>query len=133
MSLFCLIHGSTQNASGWDLFVPELCRLGHQTIQVSLPVNEPEASADRYAGVIAEALPGDRSDIVLVAHSASGLFLPLVPAIRMVRQLVFLAAAIPRIGMSLLDQVKASPDMFNPEWLGKDPTQNEELARHFLF
>src|ERR1019366_9764710 len=26
MSLFCLVHGSTQNASGWAMLVPELQR-----------------------------------------------------------------------------------------------------------
>src|SRR5208282_3315702 len=34
MSLFCLVHGSTQNASGWARLVPELQRRGHRSICV---------------------------------------------------------------------------------------------------
>src|SRR6266571_6857641 len=33
MSLFCLVHGSTQNASGWELLVSELHkREGHRAV-----------------------------------------------------------------------------------------------------
>lgn len=95
MSLFCLVHGSTHSASGWDLLVPELERRGHDVVRMNLPTNEPEASATRYAEVIGAAIPADRDDAIVVAHSASGLFLPLVPAHRRVNRLVFLAAVIP--------------------------------------
>jgi len=100
---------------------------------MNLPTNEPEASATRYADVIAQAIPADRDDAIVVAHSASGLFLPLVPEKRRVRRLVFLAAVIPRIGKSLRDQVIDDKGMFNPEWLGKDPTKDEQIARQYLF
>src|ERR1022692_1815598 len=103
--MFCLVHGSTQDSSGWDLLVPELERLGHEAVRVDLP-NDPAASATRYADVIAEAIPPDLQDVTVVAHSASGLFLPLVPSRRPVRRLVFLAAVLPRIGASLIDQIK---------------------------
>jgi hypothetical protein len=79
MSLFCLVHGSTQNASCWDLLIPELAKRGHEAVRMNLPTNEPEASATRYADVIAKTIPDGRDDTVVVAHSASGLFLPLVP------------------------------------------------------
>jgi pimeloyl-ACP methyl ester carboxylesterase len=133
MSLVFLVHGSTQDASGWDLLAPELEKLGHDTARTNLPADEPDASATRYADIIATAIPDDRDDVVVVAHSASGLFLPLVPERRRVRRLVFLAAVIPQIGKSLLDQVKAEPDMLNPEWIGKDPTRDDALAMKFLF
>lgn len=133
MSLFCLVHGSTQNASCWDLVIPELEQRGHEVVRMNLPTNQPQASATRYAGVIAEAIPRDRDDAVVVAHSTSGLFLPLVPEKRCVRRLVFLAAVIPQIGKSLRDQVNDDKGMFNPEWLGKDPTKDERIALQFLF
>ena len=133
MSLFCLVHGSTQNGSCWDLLIPELERRGHETVRVNLPANEPEASATRYSDAIAEAIPADRGDTIVVAHSASGLFLPFVPAKRRIRRLVFLAAVIPQIGKSLLDQVKNDPQMFNPEWIGKNPVQDEQVSLEFLF
>jgi hypothetical protein len=133
MSLFCLVHGSTQNASCWDLLIPKLEQHSHQVVRVNLPTSEPEASATRYAEVIVAAIPADRDDAIVVAHSASGLFLPLVPQKRHVRRLVFLAAVIPRIGKSLLDQINDDKGMFNPEWLGKDPTKDDQLALKFLF
>ena len=49
MSLFCLVHGSMQNASGWELLVSELRKRGHRAVCVNLPTDEPEASATRYA------------------------------------------------------------------------------------
>jgi pimeloyl-ACP methyl ester carboxylesterase len=132
MSAFCLVHGSTQHSSGWDLLVPELQRLGQQALRVDLP-NDPAASATRYADVIAYAIPEDRQDVTVVAHSASGLFLPLVPSRRRVRRLVFLAAVLPQIGASLIDQLKENPSMMNPDWLGKNPVDDDRIAREFLF
>jgi len=100
---------------------------------MNLPINEPDASATRYADVIAAAIPAHRDDAIVVAHSASGLFLPLVSGRRCVRRLVFLAAVIPQIGKSFLHQAKEDKRIFNPEWLGKDPTKDEQIARQFLF
>lgn len=133
MSLFCLLHGSTQNASCWDLLIPELEQRGNDTVRMNLPTNEPGATATRYADVIADAIPADRGDTVVVAHSASGLFLPLVPGKGRIRRLVFLAAVIPQPGKNLLDQVNDDPQMFNPEWIGEDPTKDEQVAQRFLF
>ena len=79
MSLFCLVHGSTQNASGWAMLVPELQGRGHRAICVNLPTDEPEASGTRYAQVIAEALRNSTGAPIVVAHSVSGVFLPLLP------------------------------------------------------
>jgi len=132
MTTFCLVHGSTQDSSGWDLLVPELERLGHQTIRMDLP-NDPAASATQYADWIADAIPADLQDATVVAHSASGLFLPLVPSLHPIRRLVFLAAVLPCIGVSLIDQLKADSSMMNLEWLGKNPVADDQIARQFLF
>jgi pimeloyl-ACP methyl ester carboxylesterase len=113
--------------------VAELEQRGHWTVVPTLAANEPEASATQYADQIVQMLPEDASDVVVVAHSASGLFLPLVPARRKVRYLVFLAAVIPKIGASLIDQFRAEPEMMNPDWVGKDPMASDEIAMRFLF
>jgi pimeloyl-ACP methyl ester carboxylesterase len=131
MSLVCLVHGSTQGPSCWNLLVPELQKLGHDTILVDLPIDQPEASATVYAERIADSI--DRDGAIVVAHSASGLFLPLVPARREVARIVFLAAVIPQIGKSLIDQVSSEPDMLNPAWRGKNPVDDEQVAMEFLF
>jgi pimeloyl-ACP methyl ester carboxylesterase len=138
VSIFCLVNGSTQNALCWKLLVPEIEKHGHQTITPSLPVDEPSASGIMYAEVIAQALEDAGDDVVLVGHSASGMFIPLVPSLRPVRRLVYLAALIPKPGASIREQLAADPEMLNPEWVatcraGKDPSTNDEVAIKFLF
>lgn len=133
MALFCLVHGSTQSPAGWDLLVPELQKLGHDTVRPDLPTGEPEASATHYAEVIAQVIPENSKDTIVVAHSASGLFLPLVPERRALKRTVFLAAVIPQIGVSLMQQFRLSPDMMNLDWIGKDPIRDTQVAMHFLF
>jgi hypothetical protein len=56
----------------------------------------------------------------VVAHSASGWFLPLVAARRRVRRIVFLAATVPHIGSSFLERLRDEPEMINPAWIGKN-------------
>ena len=133
VSLFCLVHGSTQDAAGWDLLVSELERLRHEVARMTLPDNTPDASATHYAAVIAQSIPAGRDDAIVVAHSASGLILPLVIAKRRVRRLIFLAAVIPQVGKSFYDQINENKDMLNPDWVGKDPTKEEQVALQFLF
>ena len=52
---------------------------------------------------------------------------------RLLDRLVYLAAVIPQPGKSLLGQFREAPEMFRPDWLGKDPTKDASLAFHFLF
>lgn len=138
MSIFCLVNGSTQNPLCWKLLAPELEKHGHQIITPSLPVDEPNASGTKYAEFIAQALEDQGDDVVLVGHSASGMFIPLVPSLRPIRQLVYLAALIPKPGASIRDQLASDPDMLNPEWVatcraGNDPSTSDEVAMEFLF
>jgi pimeloyl-ACP methyl ester carboxylesterase len=138
MAVFCLVNGSTQNPLCWRLLIPELEKYGHKTITPSLPVDQPDASATEYAQVIADSLAGVSDDVVLVGHSASGMFIPLVPILRPIRHLVYLAALIPQPGASIRDQLASDPDMMNPEWIatcraGKDPESDDEVAIEFLF
>jgi pimeloyl-ACP methyl ester carboxylesterase len=132
VSLFCLVHGSTQSPAGWKLLVSEMESRGHRCVCVDLPVNEPDASANRYADVIGDAV-GAMESAIVVAHSAGGLFLPLVAGRVKVARLVYLASVIPEIGKSFIEQFKSAPEMYCPGFVGKDPTKDSELARHFLF
>ena len=130
MADFVLVHGSTHSARAWDLVKAELQRHHHNVLTPELPADQPEASATDFAGIIAGAIP-DRDSPIVVGHSAAGWFLPLVAARRRVRRLVFLAAIVPRIGMSFLELLRAEPELINPAWLGKDP-QIESVADEFL-
>jgi hypothetical protein len=95
------------------LLVSELEARGHRGICVDLPTDEPAASANRYADLIADVVPEMEAPIV-VAHSASGLFLPLLPARVKVARLVYLAAVIPQPGQSFMDQYKSTPEIYCP-------------------
>jgi pimeloyl-ACP methyl ester carboxylesterase len=132
MPTFVLVHGSTQNPSGWDLLRRELSRRGQESVSVDLPVNEPDAGASRYAEVIAAACAGVKDPIV-AAHSVSGIFLPLVASRVPASRLVYVAAALPQPGMSFIDQYRQSPEMYNPAFVGRDPTADRETAIQFLF
>jgi hypothetical protein len=99
---------------------------------VDLPTDEPDASPTRYAEVVGAALAGLNKPTV-IAHSASGFFLPLVPNYASVDRLVYLAAVIPQPGESFLSQFRRDPEMFRPDWVGKNPTKDPSLAIHYLF
>lgn len=138
MSIFCLVSGSTQNTDCLKLLTSELEKLGSQVISVSLPIDEPEAGGMRYAEVIAEPLKDVGDDVILVGHSASGMFIPLVPGLRPIRRLVYLAAIIPKPGMSISEVFASEPDLFNLEWINacraeKNPFTDDQVAIKFLF
>lgn len=132
MSTFCLVHGTTQSPYGWALLVSELESLGHKCVCADLPTDTPDAGALKYAEIIGSFLK-DAGPAIVVAHSGSGLFLPLTPQFADVERLVYLAAVIPQIGKSLREQFQSAPDMFQPGWAGKDPTRSHELAMDYLF
>jgi pimeloyl-ACP methyl ester carboxylesterase len=142
MSQFCLIHGSTQSSKCWNLLILELERLGHQAIKVDLPTDK-DTSGMQYAETIVQELDEVNEDVILVGHSVSGIFLPLVASLRQVRHLVYLASFIPKVGTSIVGQMfDESFDMFEPLWveawaaasqIGKDPIEDDEMALNFLF
>lgn len=131
MAIFVLVHGSAHSARAWELLKSRLEEMHHAVIAPELPADEPDAGAMCYAEVIADAIPGGEQPIV-VAHSASGWFLPLAASLRSVRRLVFLAAAVPKLGMSFLDLFQAEPEMINPVWIGKDPRKPEVINEFLL-
>ncbi|WP_280266379.1 alpha/beta fold hydrolase [Nocardia wallacei] len=74
---FVLIHGGGSSSWDWHLVVPELRAYGHDVVAVDLPIEDPANGISEYAdAVIAEI--GDRSNIVVVAHSYGGLTAPVV-------------------------------------------------------
>jgi pimeloyl-ACP methyl ester carboxylesterase len=133
MSLFCLVHGSTQNSSGWARLTPELKRRGHRVFCAELPADQPNASVVRYAQAISKTLNDTEEPAIVLAHSVSGIFLPLLPSHCSVSRMVFLAAFVPEIGKSPMQQLQANPEMFWSDWIGKDPTKDGTIAVHYLF
>jgi pimeloyl-ACP methyl ester carboxylesterase len=103
-----LVHGSYHGAWCWDRLAPELERLGHTVTAVELPISDPAAGASEYADAV-EAQVDWSEPPVLIGHSTGGLTIPIVAARRPVRQLVFLAAMLPKPGMSANDERAAEP------------------------
>jgi len=135
MTTFCLIHSSGQGPDGWKLLVRELERRGHRALTPALDVSRTDEGLVFHAETLVEAL--ERSglqspEVVCVAHSASGMYLPLVAERWPPRRMVFLAAAIPRPGLSIMDQYRADSSMLNPAWVGKNPME-DNVALEFVF
>jgi pimeloyl-ACP methyl ester carboxylesterase len=109
MATFALVHGGQHGAWCWTFVEAELGSRGHTSIAVDLPVGDLTAGAARYAEVVAQATRDAGDELVLVGHSLGGLTIPLVPALRPVRRLVFLCAAYPEPGQSHFDVLAAEP------------------------
>ena len=129
------MHSSGQGPAGWKLVVDELEMRGYSAITPTFDIERTDEGGKFHANTVIEALDqsGCEPDkVVCVAHSAAGLYLPLVAASWRPRQMVFLAAIVPRLGVSAIEQFKADPTMMNPDWRGKDP-RDEKVAEEFVF
>ena len=122
--LFCLVHGSTQTASGWSLVVRELQTRRHRTVSLS---NNPDTSGTQYAVIAKVWADRGRSDC---RGSLRERGVPAPAAQRPLSRLVFLAGINPQIGKSFLGQVRENPEMLFPDLIGKDPTKDPEAAVH---
>ena len=105
MTTFALVHGAWHGAWCWDRLAPELAVAGSAVVAVDLPCEDVGAGCREYAEIVLRSLadmPDD--DVVLVAHSAGGLTLPLVAAATEVSAMVFVSALLPRPGQRFADQ-----------------------------
>ena len=135
MVAFCLLHSSGQGPGGWRLLTEHLEERGHYVTSPAFRVDETDKGAGWHAQALVEELRQivyQPSEVVCVAHSAAGMFLPLLANIWHPRLMVFLAALVPRPGISIIDQFRADPSMFQPAWIGKNP-MNDDVALEFLY
>jgi pimeloyl-ACP methyl ester carboxylesterase len=102
VATFALIHGGGGSAWDWHLVAAAARARGHDPVAVDLPSDDESAGWSDYAGAVVQAL-GDRSDVVVVAHSLGGFTAPLVCAHRRVELLVLVAAMIPSPGELFAD------------------------------
>src|SRR5215207_1744744 len=110
-----LVHGAWHGAWCWERLVPELDALGHRTLTVDLPSDDPAATFETYADHVIEAMSSEDHEVIVVGHSMAGMTIPLVAARRPVRRLVFLCALIPAPGSSLVEQLSES-DVLLPDY-----------------
>jgi pimeloyl-ACP methyl ester carboxylesterase len=110
MASFCLLHGSWHGAWCFEQLIPYLTGAGHRAHAVELPSDRPGTTCSDYAEQVAREMKDLGDDAVLVGHSFGGLTLPLVAARRPVARLVYLAALIPKPGMSMSQQFEAGEE-----------------------
>ncbi|MDT4941357.1 MAG: hypothetical protein QOJ34_1446 [Pseudonocardiales bacterium] len=142
MTTFVLVHGAWHGAWCWELLTPELERRGHRCLAVDLPCDDPLATFADYADVVCAALPPDRDDNVLVAHSLGGHSATLAAARGNVARLIYLCALVPEPGRSMLDQARDGDGMLDPAYLaglgpadesGRREWVDEQIARDVIF
>ncbi len=97
MATYVLIHGAADSAWYWHLVGAELRERGHDVVAVDLPCDDDSAGWEDYAGTVVAAI-GERSHLVVVAHSLGGFTAPLVCARVPVDLLVLVAAMVPAPG-----------------------------------
>lgn len=125
MATYVLIHGAGDVASSWDLVAAELRGRGHDVVAIDLPSEDESAGLWEYADAVVEAI-GDRTELVLVAHSLGGYTAPLVCERLPVDLMVLVAAMVPRPGERAGDWWANTGHATALRELGSD--QDDEIA-----
>lgn len=94
MTTYVLIPGAAADSWYWHLVTAELTARGHDVVAPDLPCADDSAGLPEYADAVVEAV-GDRTDLVVVAHSFGGFTAPLVCDRLPVDLLVLVTAMIP--------------------------------------
>ena len=132
MTDLVLVHGSTQDPSGWEHLRSRVSSV-FRSFAVDLSGLQPGTPGE-MASEVRRQLPPDLESPIVVAHSSSGMLLPAIAADLDAVCQVWLAAWIPDGSRSLLDEVQvASTHIFNADWIGIDPGADRAWATYFLF
>jgi hypothetical protein len=133
VSDFVLIHSTGQGPDGWRRVVRELEQQGHQGHAVDLPTDQPHLLAADYAKIIRRQAAGV-PDSIVIAHSGSGPLLPAAARVLQAAHQVWLAAWVPDPAATFVEEVALRTEAaFNPEWIGKDPTTDADVATSFVY
>jgi pimeloyl-ACP methyl ester carboxylesterase len=116
METIILVHGAWSDASAWDAVVPLLKAAGREVIVVNLSGHGKDTTSfsvitfQTYVDQVKSAI-GGRKKVILVGHSFAGLVISQVaeeiPG--QVKELIYLAAALPHDGDNLLSLAKQDP------------------------
>jgi pimeloyl-ACP methyl ester carboxylesterase len=99
---FLPVHAAGDGAWSWHLVAAELRQRGHDVVAIDLPADDESVGLRDYADALVDAV-GDRTDLVVVAHSFGGFTGPLVCARLPVKALVMVTAMIPAPGEAPAD------------------------------
>ena len=124
-----LVHGAWSDASSWDAVIPLLKAQGHEVIAINLAGHGKDTTS--FAGITfqtytdqVKAAIGSRRNVVLVGHSFGGLVISQVAeeVPTQIKELIYLAAALPHDGDNLLSLAKQDP----ASHIGKSLTIDQE-------
>ncbi|WP_327236306.1 alpha/beta hydrolase [Streptomyces sp. NBC_01317] len=133
MATYILLPGAGTDTWYWHLLEAELRGRGQDVVAVDLPCDDDTAGLAEYTDTAVGAI-GDRTDLIVVAHSFGGFTAPLVCDRVPVDLLVLLQAQIPAPGESPgewwgntgYEQARREQD----ERDGRDPDDNIALFHH---
>ena len=97
MATYVIVHGAGDAGANWDLVAAELRERDHEVVTPDLPADDESAGLSEYTDAVVAAI-GDRTDLVVVAHSLGGFTAPLVCARIPVDLLLLVAAMVPSPG-----------------------------------
>lgn len=89
---FGLVHGAWHGAWCWDLLSDELKELGHRSVAMDMPIDDPSANFDNYADAVVDALASEEN-LVLVGHSRAGNVLPRAAGRLATKKLIYLCSS----------------------------------------
>jgi pimeloyl-ACP methyl ester carboxylesterase len=99
MATYVLIHGAGGTSWSWHLVTEQLEARGHEVIAVDLPCDDDTAGFVEYRDAALAAI-GERTDVIVVAHSLGGFTAPLLCDRVRVELMVLVAAMVPAPGES---------------------------------
>src|SRR4051794_24709955 len=79
MTTFCLLHGKWHDGLCWASLSGELIQRGHAVVTPDLPFDDPDAGYQERIQPALEALDGAEAPVVVVGHSLSAAYAPLIP------------------------------------------------------
>ncbi|GII79627.1 alpha/beta hydrolase [Sphaerisporangium rufum] len=97
MTTFVFVSGAGTDSWYWHLTAAELRARGHDVVAPDLPCSDDSAGLAEYAGAVVGAV-GDRTGLVVVAHSFGAFTAPLVCERLPVELLVLLSGMVPAPG-----------------------------------
>jgi pimeloyl-ACP methyl ester carboxylesterase len=122
-----LVHGAWSDASCWAAVTPLLKAQGYDVIAVNLPGHGKDntsfasISLQSYVDLVTKAI-GSRTNVILVGHSLGGIIISQVAEAipTQIKELVYVAAFLPKDGESLLSIAKADAGSHANKYLQVD-------------